>query len=370
MKANSYLETDLNAIYDNVHEIQKEIGHGTKLIPVLKGNAYGLGAVRLAKALTENCGIDFIAVSHAAEGIQLRQAGISCELMTMSLPLDWQVEEAAEQHLILPLGSFRQFEILKETSRRLNRKIDVQVKLDTGLHRIGFPAEETEQLCRMLRAYQDYLNIRGTFSHFCDDCPTHMAQQAACFRTGIEALRDAGIEPGLCHISSSSSIEATDLYHFDAVRIGRRLYLDHPDNPTGKIREAMSFRAYVADIRQRRAGDTLGYNSEFVLESDTLVGVLSIGYGDGLSPELARVKAPVLIGGQKTKLLAVCMDQSFVDLNGIPCQPGDEVTLFGYDAGGNLLSSQYLASLIGAYEGCGLTSALTERVERRYLQRA
>ena len=367
MNANSYLETDLEAVADNVKEIRKEIGTSVKLIPVLKGNAYGLGAVGLAGALTERCGIDLLSVSHPAEGVELRDAGLSCDIMLMSLPLDSQVEEAAAHRLILPLGSFRQFEVLEAAARKLRRKIDVQIKLDTGLHRIGFTSGETAELCRMLIEHREHLSIRGTFSHFSDDCPEHMERQAELFRAGIAQLRGAGIDPGLCHISSSSSIETSDRYFFDAVRIGRRLYMDHPDRPTGKIREAVSFRAWVTDIRTRRAGDTLGYDGAHVLERDTVVGVLSIGYGDGLSPSLAKVHAPVLVNGQQARLLAMCMDQSFLDLTGIPCRPGDEVTLFGHDGHGKLLPSQYIASLAGACEGCGLTTALTSRVERRFV---
>ena len=367
MKANSYLEVNLDTVIKNTLEIKKEIGEGTKLIPVLKGNAYGLGAVRLAEELTRHGGIDTIAVSHAAEGIELREAGIHCQIMTMSIPLDWQVKEAAEQRLILPLGSFRQFEVLKKTAQELGKRIEVQIKLDTGLHRIGFPEDETDRLCIELQNHKNYLEIKGIFSHFYDDDAEHMQQQANCFSIGIEKIKKAGINPGICHIASSSSIEATDLYHYDAVRIGRRLYLDHTEKPTGKIREAFSYRAYVTDIHMRKAGETLGYGGEYTLEKDTAVGVISIGYGDGLNPALAKAKAPVLVCGREAPLLCMCMDQSFVDLSGTECQPGEEVTLFGYDAEGRLLSSQKVAAMIGGYEGCGLTTALTTRVERIYI---
>ena len=367
MNANSYLEVDLKAITKNALEIRREIGSGTKLIPVLKGNAYGLGAVRVAEALVKNCAVEMIALSHAEEGVEIRKAGINCRIMTMSIPLDWQVREAAEYGLILPLGSFRQFEVLKKAAAVLDRKIEIQIKLDTGLHRIGFTEEETDRLCEELIRYREYLDIAGIFSHFYDDNPEHMEKQAACFRAGIEKIRTAGIDPGICHIASSASVEASAMYHFDAVRIGRRLYLDNPDIPTGRIREAVSFRAFLTDIRERKAGETLGYSGEYTIKKDSRVGVLSIGYGDGLSPELAKAGAPVLINGRRAALLCLCMDQGFVDLDGIDCQPGDEVTIFGYDENGNLLSSQMIASLIGNYEGCGLTNALTTRVERRYI---
>ena len=172
------------------------------------------------------------------------------------------------------------------------------------------------------------------------------------------------MDPGLLHISSSASLEANTKYNLDAVRVGRRLYMDHPVNPTGRIREIASLRAYITDIRQRKAGDSLSYGDVFHLPEDTPVGVLSVGYGDGLSPELFDRHAPVLIGGKRAKLLASCMDQSCVDLTGISCRVGDEVTLFGRDADGVFLSSQEVANWIGANEGCALTGALTTRVAR------
>ena len=152
---------------------------------------------------------------------------------------------------------------------------------------------------------------------------------------------------------------------FDAVRAGRRLVLDNPDRPTGTIREAVSFRAWLTDVRERRAGDTLGYDRRTILEKDTRVGVLSIGYGDGYDPALFAAHAPVLIRGRRARLLACCMDQSFVDLEDLDAEAGDEVTLFGYDGEGKLLPAQEVAGLIGC-EGCDLTARLTDRVARTY----
>ena len=192
-----------------------------------------------------------------------------------------------------------------------------------------------------------------------------MKEQAACFDTFLCALREKGIDPGLCHISSSASIEASRDYLYDAVRIGRRLMLDAPNHPAGEIREAVSFHAYLADVKQRKAGEHLAYNERVTLQKDTRVGVLSIGYGDGLDPALADAHVPVLINGKRAVLLASCMDQSFIDLGEIPCSPGDTVALFGYDSTGAFLSAQEVASAIG-WEGCDLTVRLTPRVKRIY----
>ena len=363
--SNSYLQIDLQAIKENIEQLRREIEPGAKLIPVLKGNAYGLGAVTLGRIISDLGGIDSFAVSQVAEGVELREAGLEQQILVMSLPLDAQMEAAVEHGLLLTLGSFRQFPILREAARKAGRKIPVSLKLDTGLHRIGFRPEETERLIAELKQAEDVIEIRDTFSHFSEHSREQMDLQSRRFRDFREKLLAAGIQPGLCHMASSASLESGEDVLFDAVRVGRRLILDNPDHPTGKIREAVSYRAWLADVRERRAGDTLGYDRRVVLERDTRVGVLSIGYGDGFDPALFAAHAPVLIRGRRARLLACCMDQSFVDLGDLPAEAGDEVTLFGRDGEGNLLPGQEVAALIGC-EGCDLTARLTERVARVY----
>ena len=364
MISNSYLLIDTAALEHNVRVIREEL-RGARLVAVIKGNAYGLGAVPVARAL-EALGVDGFAVSHVAEGVELRSAGIGGEIMVMSLPLDFQVQSAAEADLVLTLGSFRQLDVLRAAAEKKGGPLSVQLKLDTGLHRIGFVPEELDALVDKLKEYASWLRIRGTFSHFADTDAAHMDAQLELFESMLAALNARGIDTGERHISSSASLEANVRYNLDAVRVGRRLYMDSPEHPDGRIRECASFRAFLTDIRQRKAGETLAYGNSFHLSRDTSVGVLSIGYGDGYPAELCKVGAPALVNGCTAHLLAACMDQSFIDLTGIDAAPGDEVTLFGYDAAGNLLSSQYVASLIGDNEGCGLTDALGTRVERRY----
>lgn len=362
MLNNSYLRIDTTALAQNVRALREELGDA-RLVPVIKDNAYGLGAASVAKTLV-SCGVDMLAVSHVSEGLALREAGIEAEIWLLSIPLDFQMDAAAGANLVLPLASFRQFEVLKQTAEKHGAAMPVQLKLDTGLHRIGFTEAELDGLVRALRDYAPWIEVKGTFSHFYDNVPEVMERQYELFRRMTAFLNARGIETGLRHISSSAALELDSRYNLDAVRVGRRLYMDSPDAPTGRIREAASFRAYLCDIRDRRAGDTLAYGQEFRLEKDTRVGVLSVGYGDGLDLNLYRCHAPVLVNGKRARLLACCMDQSFVDLGGIDCAVGDEVTFFGYDWEGNFLSAQEVAALIGANEGCALTSALTDRVAR------
>ena len=308
MSANSYLQVDLQAIRDNVSEILKETGPRQKLIPVLKGNAYGLGVIRVAEILGGFSGLDTFAVSHVAEGLELRQAGFRQKILVMSLPPVELTEPAVLADLVLPLASFYQFPLLKSVAEKLNRKIEVSLKLDTGLHRIGFCLEEAEQLTDGLKTSGDFLSIHGTFSHFSREDRNVLAAEEELFRRYLCRLRAEGIPTGVCHLSSSAPLEAGFGLDQDAVRVGRRLYLDNPVQNTGKIREAFTLKAFLTDVRERRAGEPVGYGGTIVPEQDTRIGILSIGYGDGLDPALAEKRAPVLVSGRRVPLLACCMD--------------------------------------------------------------
>ena len=173
------------------------------------------------------------------------------------------------------------------------------------------------------------------------------------------------MDPGLRHMSNSAAAEWMTEAEYDAVRIGRGLYMDAQDDPVGGIREVASWRAGIVGLRQLPAGSRLGYGQGIVLDKDTRVAIVNVGYGDGLNHRVAS-SGPVLIAGQQATLLGCCMDQCFVDVGEIPCAIGSEVTLYGYDGEGNYLSSQEVARLCDD-EGCGLTAALGSRVARVYL---
>ena len=362
MLNNSRLVLDTHTLAANAAELLKEL-QGAKLVPVIKDNAYGLGAAAVARTLLA-CGVDTFAVAHVSEGLALRAAGVDAAIWTMDIPLPFQMDDAVAADLVLTLGSFHQLEALRAAAERAKKRLRIQLKLDTGLHRIGFQPEELPQLARSMKEYAPFFTSVGVFSHFATDCEEKMDDQLARFDAMTAQLRALGVEPGLRHIGSSASLELSAKYNLDAVRVGRRLYWDSPVQPTGRIREAVSLRAWITDIRSRKAGDTLSYGEAFHLERDSRVGVLSVGYGDGLSTELFDRHVPVLVRGKQARLLACCMDQSFVDLSGLDAEVGDEVTIFGYDEAGHFLSAQELAARIGANEACALTAALSPRVER------
>ncbi|MBQ8216700.1 MAG: alanine racemase [Oscillospiraceae bacterium] len=364
---NSYIEVNMQALLDNARAILRGIGEQTKLIPVLKDDAYGLGLVPVAKQLCTLPEISAVAVSHVSEGLELRAAGIDREILVMASALPFQLEAAVSAGLTLACGRLGLVSELADAAKALGRKAHIHIKIDTGLHRIGIEPEELDSFIAELKANAEHVLVDGAFSHFSDSSNPELSRgEYGVFCAAADKLEAAGIRIPLRHMASSATSETHPEYNMDAVRIGRRLYMDNPSTPLGNITELASWRGYITNIKLRRAGDTVGYGEGVRLEHDSVIATVGIGYGDGLNQELVKIKAPLLVKGKAAHYLACCMDQCMIDVTGIECKVGDEVTFFGYDGKGGYLSSQEIAAMINGDEGCGLTSALSKRVARVY----
>lgn len=357
----SALYVDMN-IFDN--NIQILTRRHKLLIPVLKSDAYGLGLLPMARRLMQHPGVKMLAVAQVLEGAVLREGGIGGEILVLggTLPRQWQA--AAELGLTLTVT--RPGMVTELT--RLGKAMNVHLKIETGLNRNGIrPGDELAGVIDELKK-SCYVNLTGTYSHFAQaEAPDRQrcAEQKAEFDKALAQLRETGIDPGLRHMSNSAAAEWMQEAEYDAVRIGRGLYMDAQDAPLGQIREVASWRAAIVGLRDLPVGTRLGYGQGITLDRDTRVAMVNVGYGDGLNHRVAR-GGPALVGGKTACFLGCCMDQSFLDVGDIPCDIGSEVTLFGYDGTGNFLSSQEVARLCDD-EGCGLTAALGSRVARVYL---
>lgn len=357
----SALYVDMNIFDENIHLLTRR---HRSVIPVLKSDAYGLGLKPIARALVRHQGVKMLAVAQVLEGASLRGAGIDRDILVLggTLPRQW----AAAAELGLTLTVTRPGMITE--LNRLGRPVRVHLKIETGLNRNGIrPGEELAAVIGELRS-SSYVNLTGTYSHFAAaEAPDtqRCAAQKAEFDRALHQLEAAGMNPGLRHMSNSAAAEWMKDAEYDAVRIGRGLYMDAQDAPVGDIREVASWRAAIVGLRQYPAGTRLGYGQGVILEKDTRVAMVNVGYGDGLNHRVAQ-GGPALVEGKTAYLLGCCMDQSFLDVGQIPCEVGSEVTLFGYDGRGNFLPSQEVARLCDD-EGCGLTAALGHRVARIYI---
>lgn len=356
----SALYVDMNIFNKNIQTLTQR---HKRLIPVLKSDAYGLGLLPIARELAQHSGVKMLAVAQVLEGAKLREGGIGGDILVLggTLPRQWQA--AAELGLTLTVTRPGMITELDQ----IEKPVSVHLKIETGLNRNGIrPGEELAGVIQELRS-ANYVNLTGTYSHFAAaetrNAPWCLAQKEA-YDKALAQLEAAGISPGLRHMSNSAAAEWMGEAEYDAVRIGRGLYMDAQDEPVGGIHEVASWRAAIVGLRQLPAGSRLGYGRGIILEHDTQVAMVNVGYGDGLNHRVAD-GGPALVEGQTARFLGCCMDQSFLDVGHIPCQIGSEVTLFGHDGQGNFLSSQEVARLCDD-EGCGLTAALGSRVARIY----
>lgn len=371
---NSYLLVNTGYLRSNIRTILKEISArapGSSLIPVLKDDAYGLGLEQIAETAAEFDEIQFLACAHISEGLRIRNCGIQKDILILGNPVTHLIPAAIRSGLILTLSRSGIVEDISEAAVSLGiNEIPVSIEIDSGLHRTGLmPGEELSELIRSLKECRNIsFRIVGIYSHFSNPgSEKYCEEENRAFSAGVAQLSHAGITAPLCHISSSASFEQHPEYSMDAVRIGRRLYMDAPSVSDGSIREIASWRAFITGIYHREKGSALGYGKKTVLEKDSDIAVISVGYGDGLDLQLSECHAPVLAGGMRCPILACFMDQAIIDITGCDVAAGSEVTLFGYDKDGNYLSSQELALMIGDNEGCGLYSGISARVERRYI---
>ena len=372
----SHLYVNLNTLRDNARAIAADLGPGVEMIPVLKDDAYGLGLIPVAKTL---CALPFVrtlALAQVSECVRLREAGIRQDLLIIGGIPSTHVPFAVECGASITAGRLGLIPAIAREARRLGVTAKVHIKIETGLNRIGVkPGEELAALIAELEAAGDAVRVDGAFSHFSDikclDLDGTSCSQLERFQAALEQLERAGIHPRLIHMCNSAASEWLPEARFNAARIGRRLYMDHQDHPhapdaVGAVRELASWRAYITNLRELDAGASLGYGGHFFLDAPAKIATVSVGYGDGLKHELVNLHAPVLVNGQRGRLMYTCMDQCFVDVTGIDCAVDDEVTFFGWGADGSYLSSQELSRPIGE-EGVSLTAALYPRVQRVYL---
>ncbi|XOV86027.1 MAG: alanine racemase [Pseudomonadota bacterium] len=340
---------DLDAIAANL-SFAKSLAPRSRALAVVKANAYGHGAVPVCQALPH---ADAFAVARTSEGVQLREAGISKPIHVLEGFLDEQELEISRIERLTPVLHARyQIDMLKASR---HRDLPVWIKVDTGMHRLGFSVEDF----RRGMTTGEALNVAGIMSHMANADDINHVENVAQIEIFSDVTRDLDVELSL---ANSGSIIHFSQSHFDWIRPGIMLYGGGPASvPDTRLRPAMTLTAPVIAINTIQAGETIGYGSTWIAPQTSRVALIGIGYADGY-PREVPTGMPVLVHGQRRSIIGrVSMDMTFVLLEPQDqVSPGDRVTLWG--AG---LPVDEIASLRGTISYT-LMSGLTGRVGREY----
>jgi len=372
-------EIDLGAIAHNVTAIKGLLDRRTRLMAVVKADAYGHGASQVARTALAH-GADYLSVARLNEALQLRQDGLMTPILLFGYAGADDVEMLIENDITASLGSLESALVMNQAAERLGRRLKVHVKVDTGMGRLGFQARELgcgeDASCAILKlARLKHLEIEGLYTHFacadsCDKAST--LSQFERFAGLIQTLEAQGLAIELKHAANSAAVMELPQTHLDMVRPGIVLYGLYPSDEVDRsrldLRPAMTLKSTVIQVKEVPAGFAISYGSTYVTDKPAVIATVPVGYADGYS-RLLSSKGQMLVHGKRAPIVGrVCMDLTMLDVSGIDgVKAGDEVVVFGRSGGADL-SADEVAALIGTinYE---VITVVNARVPRIYRQR-
>ena len=356
------LEVNLSAMMDNVRYFRSLIPTTAKLTCMVKAFAYGAGSVEVSRALQE-CGmVDYLAVAVADEGVELRKAGITLPIIIMD-PEVAALDLIIENNLQPNIYSFQVLEnIIHAAEARGLEALPVHIKIDSGMHRLGFYREDMSALLKRLQS-QKAVRVASIFSHFAGsdeaqfDAFTH--EQAAYFKHCTDRLIASLPYRPLLHICNTAGIERFPEYHYDMCRLGIGLY--GLSFAGAKLHNVCTLKTTILSIKTVSAGSTIGYGRHTTLTEPRQIAVIPIGYADGFDRRFSNYGGEVLVRGKRCPVVGnVCMDQAMIDVTGTDAQVGDYAIVFGDD-----LPIEELANKLHTIPYEVLTS-ISRRVQRVY----
>lgn len=365
----SWAEVDLEAIRRNVRSFQNHVGGGVQVMAVVKANAYGHGAVPVAKAALE-AGATRLAVHRLTEGIELRQAGISAPILVFGYTPPPGAGEFIKWALTPSMITIEFAQALSAQAAAQGQVIPLHVKVDTGMNRFGLLPEE---VVPYLTAVNKMTGLRpeGLFTHFAtaDSLDqTWVLQQIKVFDQVIASVKNAGIDIPIVHAANSAATMKLPQAHYNAIRLGIAMYGMNPSSewePVFELFPALTLKSRVSRVRELPVGAGVSYGRTFVTSRPTRAALVTVGYGDGYHRILSN-KGAVLVRGQRAPIIGrVCMDQFVIDVTDIPdVRQDDEIVLVGRQ-GNERISAEEVGRLAGTinYE---VTTGLLPRVIRKY----
>ena len=325
------LDVDLNALVDNLNYFRSKLRPETKIMCMVKAFAYGSGSVEVARTLQNNrC--DYLAVAVGDEGAELRREGIRVPIVVMN-PEKGAFGTIFDNKLEPEIYSFRLLKLFMAAAEKLAlTDYPIHIKIDSGMHRLGFESQDVPGLVELLKN-QNQLKVRSVFSHLVgadspafDDFTRH---QLEVFTRCADEISNSFSHKIMRHILNSAGIERFPEYQFDMVRLGIGHY-GITALPGVKLATVCTLKTVILQIRNVKAGDTVGYSRRGKLTRDSRIGVIPIGYADGFDRHLSNGVGEVWVNGHRALVVGnVSMDISMIDLTDIPANEGDEVEIFG-----------------------------------------
>jgi len=365
---NTWAEIDLDCIAHNISEARRIIPRSTRIAAVLKANAYGHGAVQVAKTLIENK-VDYIAVACLTEALELRRHYKEIPVLIMGYTPDEHLSIAVENNITMTVFSLEQAWKISSIARALKVNAIIHVKIDTGLNRLGFKpgCDAVTDIIKI--AGLKNINIEGIFTHLVYETEKMDRGQFAIFADMVDKLEEQGINIPIKHICDSIGTVRYPEYDLDMVRLGAFIYgVSAPARFEGiiSLKPALAFKSQIARIVEVEKGESVGYACSFVAGDRCRIGTVTVGYVDGLNRNLSN-KGEVIVRGRRAPIAGlICMDQCMIDLTHIPdAEAGDEVILISGAAGGIDVNEIAAAADGNRNE---VMSAISRRVPRVYIQ--
>lgn len=331
------LEINLNAIVHNLNYYRSRLGSGKKIMAMVKAFSYGSGSFEIANALQFHR-VDYLAVAYADEGIELRRAGISLPIMVMN-PEKQSFEAMIHYNLEPEIYGFRVLNQLYETLEKGFSSgevgvIPVHIKLDTGMHRLGFEEEDINELIVKIKNNK-FIRVQSIFSHLAasneEQHSDFTKNQIALFNRMSEKITSHLQYPILKHILNSAGISRFPEAQYDMVRLGIGLYGVSGDEAEQKNLACVgTLKSTISQIRNVSVNESIGYSRKAIAQHDMTIATIAIGYADGFSRRLGNGRGKMLLNGKLASIVGnVCMDMCMIDITNIPAKEGDEVMIFG-----------------------------------------
>lgn len=360
------LEINFDALFHNIDHFRSKISKDTLLMCMMKASAYGSGSIEVSQAL-QHYGVDYIAVAFTNEGVEIRQAGIKIPILVLD-PMLPALPHMFKYNLEPEVCSFQFLTtVIDEAKRRGLRDYPIHIKLDTGMHRAGFVADDLDLLVNIIKS-QNAVKIKSVFSHlaaadeFNPDFERFTLSQISLFDRLSAQLQSSFGHKILRHILNTAGIERFSEHQFDMVRLGIGLW-GHNCCNTDMLRNVCSLQTRIMQLKMVSAGETVGYSRKGVCDTDRLVALLPLGYADGIDRRLGNGNGSVYINGKEVKTIGnICMDLMMIDVTDMDVNVGDKVVIFD-----DQHSIANIANKLGTipYE---VLSGISPRVRRVYFR--